>query len=138
MKDIIERGCQDESEFEVLKMCLAGTEFISATSKNQFDVIKILAAKAAWTYIGKISDVNQVLSVIAIEKIDGKSDMEIYDEVKSMENFVNIHKLLGIRAIKQDLQCKDKFIKRVINKYVSRLADEYHIPKPKLRERSTK
>jgi hypothetical protein len=24
-------------------MCLAGTEFISAMSKNQFDVIKILA-----------------------------------------------------------------------------------------------
>jgi hypothetical protein len=138
LEDIIDRGCQNEREFEVLKMYLAGTEFISAMSKNQFDVIKILATNAAWIYVGKISDINQILSVIAIKKIDGKSDKEIYDEVKSVENFVNIHELLGIRAIKQDLGHKDKFIKRIINKYVAKLADEYHIPKPKLRERSVR
>ena len=138
LEDIIDRGCQNEREFEVLKMYLAGTEFISAMSKNQFDVIKILATNAAWIYVGKISDINQILSVIAIKKIDGKSDKEIYDEVKSVENFVNIHELLGIRAIKQDLEHKDKFIKRIINKYVAKLADEFHIPKPKLRERSVR
>jgi hypothetical protein len=89
-------------------------------------------------YIGKLSDVNQILSVIAMKKIDGKSDQEIYDEVKDMENFVNIHELLGIRVIRQDLEHNDKFIKRIINKYVAKLADEYHIPKPKLRKRLVK
>ena len=133
---IVGNGCQDEIEFEILKKYLAGTEFVGVNSKRTFDGFKASVANAAWAYVGRKSDANEILSIIAISKINGESDNEIYDKVKDMENFVKIYELLGIRSIKQGLEYTDKFIKRIINKYVARLADEYHIPKPALRKRS--
>ena len=140
LKDIVLRDCQNEKEFEVLKKYLAGTEFVSAKSKKKdhFDAIMVMATNAAWKYVGKMSDRNQILSVIAMEKIDGKSDKMIYDEVKDMENFIRIHELLDMKFNKKKLEFCDKFIKRIINNHVSKLAEEHHIPKPKLRERSSK
>jgi len=138
LEDIIDRGCQNEREFEVLKMYLAGTESVSAMSKKQFNAIKILATRAAWAYVGRMSNANQILSEIAIRKIDNMTDQQIYDDVKDFNNFLRIYELLGIKSSNKPLQKQDKFIKRIINNYVSKLAEEHRIPMPKLRERSVK
>lgn len=138
LQAIVLSDCQNEREFEVLKMYLAGTECVGSRSENQFDALKLRVAIAAWEYVGKMSDKNEILSVIAIEKINGRNDLEIYDIVKDKENFIRIRNLLDIKSNKDALAHNDKFIKRIINDHVSKLADEHHIPKPKLRERTSK
>ena len=135
LNDIVLKGCQDSDEFEVLQFYLARFESISVNEKDQFDATNLLAAKVAWEYIGKMSDRNQILSVIAIKKIDGITDKELYDEVKDMKNFIKIRELLDIKSNKDTLRHGDKFIKRIIVEHVFKLAEEYQVPKPKLRTR---
>jgi hypothetical protein len=119
-------------------MYLAGTKSVGSMSKSQFNVIKILATKEAWKYIGMMSDKNKILSDIAIKKIDNMSDIEVYNEVKDSNNFGKIYELLGIKSINKPLEWPDKFIKRIVTNHVSKLAEEYCVPMPELRVRSVK
>lgn len=133
LKDIVLQGCQNDDEFEILKLHLAGLNSISVNEKDHFVAFNVEAAKAAWEYVGKMSEKNQILSFIAIKKIDGMNDAEVYDKIKDMRNFLKIRELLGIKSKNGLLKHNDKFVKRIIVEHVFKLADEHHIPKPKLR-----